>query len=228
MTKKIVIAIDGHSSCGKSTVAKQLSKSLAYSYIDTGAMYRAATLYAIRNGLFKEDKLDENLLISKLDEIKIDFKYDTEGKQLTILNGEIVEDEIRTMFVSDKVSHVAKLKELRAKLVDIQRELSLKGGVIMDGRDIGSVVLPNADLKIFMTTSPEIRAKRRYNELSEKGENVDFDSVLENIKKRDYLDENREESPLIKAKDAIVLDNGNMTKEEQLEFLMSKIKSILN
>lgn len=197
--KKLIIAIDGHSSCGKSTVAKDLAKKINYTYIDSGAMYRVVTLFAMRNNLVNNDKVDENKLSHLIDQISISFKYNTEKQRHeTFLNGELVEDEIRSLEVSNNVSLIAKIKFVREKMVAFQRELSKDGGIIMDGRDIGTVVFPNADLKIFMTADVEVRAIRRYKELKDKGEQVSLDDIRENVKKRDFIDENRDESPLKK------------------------------
>lgn len=226
--KKLIIAIDGHSSCGKSTVAKDLAKKINYTYIDSGAMYRVVTLFAMRNGLVNEDKVDENKLSHIIDQVSISFQYnDTKQRHETYLNGELVEDEIRSLDVSNNVSLIAKIKFVREKMVAFQRELSKEGGVIMDGRDIGTVVFPNAELKIFMTADVEVRAIRRYKELKEKGEEVSLDDIRENVKKRDFIDENRDESPLRKADDAIVLNNSHLSKEEQLDWIVEKMKEVV-
>lgn len=215
--KKLIIAVDGYSSCGKSTFAKAIAKELGYLYIDSGAMYRAVTLYAMQTGIINNHSIDTEKLIKELQKIEITFiKNETNGKYETYLNGENVEDEIRSVEVSEYVSPVSKIKEVREKLVSLQRKLSGNKGVAMDGRDIGTVVFPNADLKIFMTASPEIRAKRRYDELVAKGINVDLHEILKNIESRDLQDSTREESPLKKADDAIELDNSNITPEEQM------------
>jgi len=214
--EKITIAIDGYSSTGKSTIAKQLAKALGYIYVDTGAMYRAVTLYAIRNGFVIEDKCDIDLLVNALPEINLNFVYnDTLGFAEMYLNGENVEHEIRAMEVSKQVSNVATIEEVRKKLVLIQKAMGLEKGIVMDGRDIGTVVFPNAELKIFMTASPEKRATRRYKELLDKGENVNYEEVLKNVEHRDYIDVNRDISPLMKAEDAINFDNSDMGLEEQ-------------
>ncbi len=216
--KKLVIAIDGHSSCGKSTVAKQLAKKLNYTYIDSGAMYRAVTLFCIQNNLVNGDVVNIEGLQNSIDDIKIHFTFDEENQQyLTWLNNVLVEDEIRTIEVSDKVSPVSKIGFVRTKLVKLQQDLGEAGGIVMDGRDIGTVVFPNADVKIFMTASVEVRAKRRYDELMAKGDNVSFEEVAKNIEKRDYIDQNREIAPLKQANDAIVVDNSFLTREEQLQ-----------
>ena len=226
--KNIIIAIDGHSSCGKSTIAKDLAKKINYTYIDSGAMYRVITLFAIRNGLVHEDKIDQNKLSSCIDKLSISFKYnETKKRHETYLNGELVEDEIRSLDVSNKVSLIAKIKFVREKMVTFQRELSKGFGIIMDGRDIGTVVFPNAQLKIFMTADIEVRAIRRYKELKDKGEEVSLDAIRKNVKQRDYIDENRDESPLRKADDAIVLDNSNLSKEEQLNWIVKKMEEVL-
>lgn len=220
--EKITIAIDGYSSTGKSTIAKQLAKALGYIYVDTGAMYRAVTLYAIRNGFVIEDKCDIDLLVNALPEINLNFVYnDTLGFAEMYLNGENVEHEIRAMEVSKQVSNVATIEEVRKKLVLIQKAMGLEKGIVMDGRDIGTVVFPNAELKIFMTASPEKRATRRYKELLDKGENVNYEEVLKNVEHRDYIDVNRDISPLMKAEDAINFDNSDMGLEEQFTRVLS-------
>ncbi len=227
-SKKLTIAIDGHSSCGKSTVAKQLAKKLHYTYIDSGAMYRLVTLFAMRNKLIENDVVNTAELANRLDDIKIDFRYNEAKQQAdAYLNGELVEDEIRSLAVSNNVSAIATIKFVREKMVDLQRELSKSGGVVMDGRDIGTVVFPNADLKIFMTADAEVRAERRFKELQAKGDSVTFEEILENVKKRDFIDENRDESPLRKADDAIVLDNSNFTPAQQLEWLEQQVENII-
>ena len=219
--KKIIIAIDGFSSCGKSTMAKDLAKSVGYAYVDTGAMYRSVTLYCLRNNWINDGVVDEEKLKEAIPSIKIDFRYNAE-KQIneTYLNDENVESEIRSLKVSNSVSIVSSIGFVRRAMVAQQQAYSVDRGVVMDGRDIGTVVFPDAELKIFLTASPEIRAQRRYDELKTKGENVSFDEVLENVKQRDYLDQNREESPLRKADDAIELDNSYMTIQEQKEWLL--------
>lgn len=223
--KKSIIAIDGHSSCGKSTVAKDLAKELGYVYIDTGAMYRSVTLFAMQNGLIQNGNIDEATLKDRLGEINISFKYQPEEKKNeAFLNGVSVEDEIRSLEVSNNVSAISAIGFVRKKLVELQQEMGKEGGIVMDGRDIGTVVFPNADLKLFMTASPEIRAQRRYDELAAKGDMVEFDAILENVKQRDYLDSTREESPLIQAEDAVVLDNSHLNKEEQLEWIIKVLK----
>ncbi len=222
--KKITIAIDGFSSCGKSTMAKDLAREIGYIYVDTGAMYRSVTLFAMRNNLFDADgsiKSDE--LRQRMDEIKISFKLNDEtGRPDTYLNGELVEKDIRTMEVSANVSPVAALPFVREALVAQQQAMGKEKGIIMDGRDIGTVVFPDAELKIFVTASAEVRAQRRYDELKAKGMPADFDDILKNVKERDYIDSHREVSPLRKADDAIELDNSNMTIAEQKAWLMQK------
>ncbi|MFA8434521.1 MAG: (d)CMP kinase [Marinifilaceae bacterium] len=225
--KKLIIAIDGYSSCGKSTVAKDLAKKIGYTYIDSGAMYRVITLYALRNNLITDEIVDEEKLKESLKDISISFQYNQQSQRHeTFLNGELVEDEIRTLEVSNNVSAIAKIRFVREKLVTLQREMSEGGAVIMDGRDIGTVVFPNADLKIFMTAAVDVRAMRRYKELAAKNEPITLEEISENVKKRDYIDENREESPLRKAEDAIILDNSYMTPEEQLDWIVEKMNEI--
>ncbi|HMB62908.1 MAG TPA: (d)CMP kinase [Eudoraea sp.] len=219
---KITIAIDGYSSTGKSTLAKQLAKALGYVYVDTGAMYRAVTLFALRNHFIggKQDNL--SALISLLPKIHLQFVYnDALGYAEMYLNNENVEQEIRTLDVSRYVSKIAAIEQVRYKLVDMQMKMGSKKGVVMDGRDIGTVVLPEADLKFFMTASPGVRAQRRYKELLDKGETVTFEEVLKNVQERDYIDSHREISPLRKAGDAIEFDNGDMGLTEQFERIHS-------
>ena len=226
---KLIIAIDGYSSCGKSTFAKLLAKKLAYAYIDTGAMYRAVTLFAIRNNLFINNKLQTEELGNRLGEIAIRFvRNEQTGANETFLNNENVEETIRTLEVSNKVSEVSSLRPVRERMVELQRNMAAGGGMVMDGRDIGTVVFPNADLKLFMTAQPEIRAQRRYDELKAKGQNVSFDEILENLSARDLADSTRTESPLRQADDAIVLDNSFMTPDEQLIWVEEKLKAIIN
>jgi cytidylate kinase len=225
--KKLIIAIDGHSSCGKSTVAKDLAKKIGYTYIDSGAMYRVVTLFAMRHNLISNDHVDENKLAHLIEKVSISFQYNKEKQRHeTFLNKELVEDDIRRLDVSNQVSLIAKIKFVREKMVAFQRELSKDGGVIMDGRDIGTVVFPNADLKIFMTADVEIRAIRRYKELKNKGETISLDEIRENVSKRDFIDENREESPLRKAEDAITLNNSHLSPEEQLEWIVERMNEI--
>lgn len=219
--KKIIIAMDGHSSCGKSTMAKALAKAIGYTYIDTGAMYRAVTLYAMRRGFIGENGIDEESLRREMPQIKIKFGHEN-GMQYTILNGENVERQIRGMEVSGNVSPISAIGFVREAMVSQQREMGRQGAVIMDGRDIGTTVFPNAELKIFVTASDEIRAQRRFDELKAKGENPVFEDVLKNVRERDYIDSHRAVSPLRKADDAIVLDNSHMTIEEQDKWLMDQ------
>jgi len=218
------IAIDGYSSTGKSTVAKQLAKLLGYVYIDSGAMYRAMTLYALQNDCFAGNELDEEKLIKALKDIHINFQFDQEAQKSRIyLNGKDVEHLIRGMEVSSRVSLVAAVPEVREKLVAIQRDISKAQNVIMDGRDIGSVVFPNADVKFFMTATPEERARRRHEELKAKGDETSFEEVLENLKTRDHIDSTRAHSPLIQTEDAIVVDNTNLNQEQQLALMKGYI-----
>lgn len=220
----MIIAIDGHSSCGKSTVAKDLAKELGFIYVDTGAMYRAVTLYALENGIIQNGVIDEAMLKNELSYINITFEYDGERKQnTTFLNARHVEREIRTLEVSNMVSPISALAFVRRKLVELQQQMGQNTNLVMDGRDIGTVVFPNAELKIFMTCAPAIRAQRRYDEMVAKGEQVSLEEILENVVKRDFIDENRDESPLRRAADALLLDNGSMTKGEQLEWILAKL-----
>lgn len=225
--KNIIIAVDGHSSCGKSTVAKAVARKLGIAYIDTGAMYRAVTLYAIRHGLAKEGYIDAEGIAGALSDMDITFSFDKEmGRNTTYLNGENVEDEIRGMAVSSLVSPVSAIPAVRAKLTDWQREMGRNQSVIMDGRDIGTTVFPDADLKIFMTARPEVRARRRYDELTAKGQEANLAEILRNVEERDRQDSTRAVSPLRKADDAIVLDNSDMTREEQFDFVIERVKEI--
>lgn len=223
MTKKIIIAVDGYSSCGKSTFAKAIAKELGYIFIDTGAMYRAVTLWALRNGYIDS----EELIIKNLDQVNVNFRFnpDTE-KSDTYLGDENVESEIRGMEVSNNVSAVSKISAVRKKMVSLQQQMGSKKGVVMDGRDIGTVVFPNAEIKLFMTASPEVRAERRYKELLGKGMNVSIDEIKKNLEERDYKDSHREESPLRKADDAILLDNSDMTPEEQMIWFKKYFETI--
>ena len=217
--KKIVIAVDGFSSCGKSTFAKLVAARLGYIFIDTGAMYRAITLWAIENGCIENGILNEERLIVNLDHIQIDFRFNPDrGASDIYVCGEWAEGKIRTITVSNLVSAVSAVGEVRRRLVALQQEMGREKGVVMDGRDIGTVVFPNAELKIFMTADPEVRAERRYKELLAKGEEVSREEIVENIRQRDHLDQTRAISPLRKADDAIVLDNGGMTLEEEMEW----------
>ena len=217
MNKEITVAIDGWSSCGKSTLAKALAKELDYVYVDSGAMYRGIGLYALRNNLVSPNHVDVNGIVSALSSIELSFSTNGGGTADLYLNGKNVEREIRTIEVSNVVSAVAKIKEVRAFLVAQQRKLGESGGVVMDGRDIGSVVFPNAELKLFVTADPEIRAQRRYDELKAKGDNVTMEEIKANLKLRDEMDSSREESPLIQTEDAIVIDNSHLTPTEQLQ-----------
>lgn len=227
-SRKITIAIDGYSSCGKSTLAKAIAKELNYVYVDTGAMYRGTALYCHRLGLAHAQSPDIEQIVQELPNIQISFQYNPETQQGDLfLNGENVEKEIRTLEISQLVSPIAAIKEVREKMVDEQRNMGKEGGVVLDGRDIGSVVFPNAELKLFLTAQPAIRAERRRKELEEKGENVSLDEVLKNIEERDYLDTTRKESPLIQTEDAVVLDNSFLTREEQLVWVLDKIREIL-
>jgi len=224
--KKITIAIDGFSSTGKSTVAKQLAKALGYIYVDSGAMYRAVTLYAMQNKLIDKDSFNKEQLVAQLKDIEITFKFNEKaGFAEVYLNGQNVENEIRTLEVSQFVSCVSTISQVRQQLVKIQKEFGKHKGVVMDGRDIGTVVFPDAELKLFMTASAEIRTKRRFNELLGKGENVSFDDILENVKSRDLMDSTRKDSPLIKAEDAIEIDNSEMTLEQQFNKVLSLAKN---
>lgn len=226
MEKKIIIAIDGHSSSGKSTMAKDLAREIGYVYIDTGAMYRAVTLYCLRKGYIQGDTIQEEALKADLDQMDISFRYNAEtGRPDTYLNGEKVEKEIRSMEVADKVSLIAALGFVRRAMVAKQQEMGKAKGIVMDGRDIGTVVFPEAELKVFVTASPEVRARRRLEELQAKGEQTTYEEVLANVKKRDYIDSTREESPLRQAPDALVLDNSEMTIPEQKKWLRDKFEA---
>tara|TARA_R110000868_G_scaffold410962_3_gene701110 strand:- start:112 stop:813 length:702 start_codon:yes stop_codon:yes gene_type:complete len=227
-SKKIIIAIDGYSSTGKSTVAKQIAKQLGYIYIDSGAMYRAMTYFAMTNGYIDTHHFDLNGLNSKLNDIQIGFVFNKDlGFAEVYLNGVNIETEIRTLEVSNFVSKVSAIPQVRQQLVKQQHDMGLQKGIVMDGRDIGTVVFPKAELKIFMTASPETRALRRYDELKAKGENVLFTDVLSNIQERDYLDSTRADSPLFKAEDAIEIDNSNMSLEEQYDAILELVKNVL-
>ncbi len=219
--KKIIIALDGHSSCGKSTMAKVLAREIGYIYVDTGAMYRTVTLFALRNGVFSGEQLDAERLAALMPQLEVSFKLDPETNlPLAMLNGEVVEQEIRTMEVSSRVSPVAALPFVREAMTAMQQRMGEQKGIVMDGRDIGTVVFPQAELKIFVTASAEVRAQRRYDELKAKGENVTFEEILKNVQERDYIDSHREVAPLRQAEDALVLDNSNMTREEQNQWLL--------
>lgn len=226
--KKITIAIDGFSSCGKSTMAKDLAKAIGYIYIDSGAMYRAVTLYCIKKNLFTTDGIQEKELRKQIGNIHISFRLNLETMcPETYLNGENVENKIRSMEVSSKVSPVAALDFVRAAMVAQQQAMGKEKGIVMDGRDIGTTVFPDAELKIFVTASAEIRARRRFDELKAKGESVDFDQILKNIEERDYIDQHRPVSPLEKAEDAILLDNSYLTPSEQKEWLIRQYEKAL-
>lgn len=222
--KKIVIAIDGYSSCGKSTMAKDLAREVGYIYVDTGAMYRAVTLFAMRNGVFDaEGNIDEARLKTLLPDVKLTFKLNNETKLPEVcLNGECMERDIRTLEVSQHVSPIAALPFVREKLVEQQQAMGKEKGIVMDGRDIGTVVFPDAELKIFVTASAEIRAQRRFKELEAKGMPANFDEILQNVEQRDYIDTHRETSPLRQADDALVLDNSHLTIADQKVWLMEK------
>ena len=224
MSNKITIAIDGFSSTGKSTLAKELAKHLGYVYVDTGAMYRAVALFSMQNGYIGKDFFDKQSLINNLPHIKLMFKFNPDlGFAEMYLNGVNVEKEIRTIEVSSYVSKVAEISEVRSMLVEQQQEMGKDKGIVMDGRDIGTVVFPDAELKIFMTASPITRAERRFKELQGKGDAVTFDEVLKNVEERDYIDTHREDSPLVKAKDAIEFDNSNISKQEQFQKVLKLI-----
>ena len=222
--KKITIAIDGFSSCGKSTMAKDLARKIGYVYVDTGAMYRSVTLFAMRNNLFNEDGSVKTTELEKMmNDIQISFVFNNEtGRPDTYLNGELVEKDIRTLDVSSHVSNIAAIPFVRKAMVAQQQRMGKDKGLVMDGRDIGTTVFPEAELKIFVTASSKVRAQRRFDELKEKGMPADFNDILKNVEERDYIDSHREVSPLRKAEDAIELDNSNMTIAEQSEWLMQK------
>ena len=227
--RKITIAIDGYSSTGKSTLAKQLAKALNYVYVDTGAMYRAVTLFAIRQGIISENSFQVSELINQLPTINLTFHFNKDlGFAEMYLNDENVEKEIRSMEVSNFVSQIAAVSEVRTKLVQQQKIFGKDKGVVMDGRDIGTVVFPDAELKIFMTASVEIRAERRFLELKEKGVEVDYDEVLKNVTERDAVDTSRTDSPLIQAEDAIEIDNSYLTKDEQFELILDLANEQIN
>lgn len=226
--KKITIAIDGHSSTGKSTLAKQLAKALDYIYVDSGAMYRAVTLYALEQGFISDEKFDPNALISNIENVNIEFKKEGNNPTVLFLNNTEVSSKIRGMEVSNLVSKVAALPEVRKCLVREQRRMGEQKGIVMDGRDIGTVVFPKAELKIFMTASAQTRTQRRFDELTEKGEQVDFEDVFENITSRDHKDSTRADSPLTQARDARVLDNTNLTQSQQYTIVMDWIKDLID
>ncbi|WP_269684668.1 (d)CMP kinase [Flavobacterium lacustre] len=229
MSKKITIAIDGFSSTGKSTLAKQLAKKLGYVYVDTGAMYRAVALFAMQNGYISLDFFDKETLINSLPFIKLEFKFNPDlGFAEMYLNETNVETEIRTIEVSNFVSKVAEISEVRAKLVEQQQKMGKNKGIVMDGRDIGTVVFPDAELKIFMTAGADTRAQRRFDELQEKGDPVTYEEVLKNVEERDYIDTNREDSPLVMADDAIEIDNSYLTKQEQFDAVLELVNDVTN
>lgn len=225
--KKIIVAIDGFSSCGKSTMAKQLAHDVGYIYVDTGAMYRAVSLFCMRNGWMDEQFMDEEMIAKHVQQIHLEFKLNRLGKAEIYLNGENVEHAIRTLEVSNGASRVSTLASVRRELVRQQQLMGVSKGIVMDGRDIGTVVFPEAELKIFLIALPEIRAQRRMDELLAKGEQVSYDEVLANVKERDNRDQDRKESPLKQAPDAILIDNGNMTIEEQQALLMKYFEAAL-
>lgn len=225
--KKINIAIDGYSSCGKSTLAKQLAAHLGYIYIDSGAMYRAVALFAIQEGFYMDHVLNKQALVNALDKIDVRFTNNEAQKNTILLNGSPVETEIREMRVSEKVSDVATIPEVRHKLVELQRKMAKDKGVVMDGRDIGTHVLPDAELKLFMTASPKIRAQRRYDEMQKKGMAASYKEVFDNLAERDLMDSSRATNPLMQAKDALVVDNSHLTMEEQFDLALNLAKEKL-
>ena len=223
--KKITIAIDGFSSCGKSTMAKDLARAVGYVYIDSGAMYRAVTLYSLRKGYFKGQTIDTDALRHDMPDIRISFRFDPDTQRSqTYLNGENVEADIRGMEVSSHVSPIAALDFVREALVRLQQEMGREKGIVMDGRDIGTAVFPDAELKIFVTASPDIRARRRFDELKAKGQPASYEEILKNVEERDYIDQHRDVSPLRKADDAILLDNSHMSIAEQKAWLLEQFK----
>lgn len=227
--KKITIAIDGFSSCGKSTLAKALAFELGYVFVDTGAMYRAVTLFCFRRGFVSKESVNQNAIIDHLNQIEIHFGRNKETSKLEIyLNNEVVEREIRSLEISSLVSKVASIKEVRQKLVVEQKKMGDKGGVVMDGRDIGSVVFPNAELKLFVTASPEIRTERRFKELLSTEPNITREEIRLNLEERDYLDSTRKESPLIQTEDAVVIDNSDINQQEQLELALELVRTRMN
>lgn len=225
--KKITIAIDGYSSTGKSTLAKQLAKHIGYVYVDTGAMYRAVTFFAMQNGYISSEYFDKETLINSLSDIKLHFEFNSDlGFAEMYLNNVNIEKEIRTIEVSNFVSRIAEVSEVRAKLVEQQQEMGKEKGIVMDGRDIGTVVFPGAELKIFMTASPETRAQRRYDELKAKGDTVSYEDVLKNVQERDYIDTHRDDSPLVIDQDAIEIDNSYLTREEQFDAVLALVEEV--
>ena len=228
-TKRIIIALDGHSSCGKSTFAKAIAARLGYIFIDTGAMYRAVALYAMEHGAIESGIVDEEKIVAMLGEINIDFRFNPQrGASDIYVNGDLVEGKIRTIEVSNCVSAVSSISEVRQKLVKMQQQMGERKGVVMDGRDIGTVVFPDAELKIYMTADARVRAERRYKELTAKGDNVSFDEIYENVVSRDKADMSRAISPLRKADDAIVLDNSTMSVEEQMAWFDREYQRVVN
>jgi cytidylate kinase len=224
-SKKLVIAIDGYSSCGKSTLAKDLANSLHYIFIDSGAMYRAVTLYCLRQGWVKGDSIEKEKIVEALDQIQLDFALDDKGVKVILLNEENCEEEIRQGHVAAVVSKIAEIKEVRDKLVHEQQRMGEKGGIVMDGRDIGTVVFPHADIKIFVTASIEVRTQRRLLELQTKGIETSKEEVQDNLIERDFIDSNRKESPLRQAVDAIVLDNSTLSRQQQLEWALDLVRT---
>lgn len=224
--KKINIALDGYSSCGKSTIAKRLARSLGYTYVDTGAMYRGVTLYSLREGLWEDDQPMISEIVKRLPEIELRFAIYPDGQHL-LLNGEDVEREIRGMEVSEHVSPIATIPEVREALTEQQRAMARDRGVVMDGRDVGTTILPDAELKIFVTARPEVRAQRRFDELTAKGEQVTYEAIYENVCERDRIDTTREVSPLRKADDAVILDNSEMTLDEQQVWVEEQVRERL-
>jgi cytidylate kinase len=226
---KITIAIDGYSSTGKSTLAKQLAKHLGYVYVDTGAMYRAITFFAMQNGYISSEYFDKETLINSLPSIKLHFEFNADlGFAEMFLNNVNVEKEIRTIEVSNFVSKIAEVSQVRSKLVEQQQAMGKDKGIVMDGRDIGTVVFPKAELKIFMTASSETRAQRRFEELQTKGDNVSYEDVLKNVQERDYIDTHRDDSPLVIANDAIEIDNSHLTREEQFTTVLELVNDVIN
>jgi len=228
LDKKITIAIDGFSSTGKSTLAKQLAKHLGYVYVDTGAMYRAVAYFAMKKEFINVDYFDKLSLVNSLPNIKLHFQFNPElGFAEMYLNNENIEKQIRTIEVSNFVSKVAEVSEVRAKLVEQQQQMGKDKGIVMDGRDIATIVFPDAELKIFMTASAQTRAQRRFEELQQKGDSVSFDEVLKNVEERDYIDTHREDSPLVKDKNAVEIDNSNLSREEQFDQVLNLVTTIL-
>lgn len=229
LKNNIIIAIDGHSSCGKSTLAKAIAKELNYVFIDSGAMYRAVTYYAVKNKLINSEKLHSDKLIASLSKIDIEFKLNRITKTPEIfLNGKNIDDDIRKPEIANFVSQIAEIKEVRQKLVSEQQKMGVNGGIVMDGRDIGSVVFPSAELKFFITADIETRTKRRFEELKGKGIDISIEEVQENLQKRDHIDSTRTESPLLKVVDAVTIDNSTLTREEQLEIALNYANSLIS